>query len=250
MSLIESLFNLELVDSVLSARYLSAVALVSVVYDHFLTLDQEFSNIWGSGSSQGYLHKFTFALNRYVAEAVTAYTAFGAIFSEYWTILRTSTQTLPSASNTNFNIIDAEHLFGYLQLQQQFSSGSPNRKRMTFILFSGFSVSISTATVLAILTVIKAQPVTFFFPVINTCGFLKIPSTLPYVLGILLLFDSFLIAIAVLNAFEATHHTHAEVFKSLHRDGARLFLVLFVLRLVTLLMSIIGNPADTFAVLR
>jgi hypothetical protein len=54
-----------------------AVALVSVAYDHLLTFDQEIQNIWGSKSSQGYVHKITFFLNRYVAEAVTAYTAFG-----------------------------------------------------------------------------------------------------------------------------------------------------------------------------
>jgi hypothetical protein len=71
---------------------------------------------------------------------------------------------------------------------------------MTIILFSGFLVSISAASVLAILTVIRFQgnchifflknftiklliAVTFFFPFVNTCGFLQIPSTLPYVLG-------------------------------------------------------------------
>ncbi|KAF5343531.1 hypothetical protein D9758_012970 [Tetrapyrgos nigripes] len=205
------------------------VALVSVAYDHLLTLDQELTNIWSRNSetSQGYLNKFTFILNRYVAEAVTAYTAF-VLSGQGSGILDNSVTTIFIGITQFAIILRVYHLWD-------------KRKRMTVILFSGFFVSISSATVLAILTVIKVQPVTFFFPIINTCGFMKIPSTLPYTLGSLLLFDTFLIAVAVLNAFEAPHHTHAEVFKSLHRDGARLFLVLFVLRLVTLLVSIIGN---------
>ncbi|KAK7457839.1 hypothetical protein VKT23_010183 [Stygiomarasmius scandens] len=98
---------------------------------------------------------------------------------------------------------------------------------MTVILFLGFSISFSAATILAILTVIKVQPVTHFFPIVNTCGFLEIPRTLPYLLGSLLLFDMFLIVMAVFNALETPHDTHAEVIDRLHRDGARLFLVLF-----------------------
>lgn len=38
-------------------------------------------------------------------------------------------------------------------------------------------------------------------------------------------FDVFLILLAVFNAFERPHKTHADILDSLHRDGAKLFLV-------------------------
>ncbi|THU96984.1 hypothetical protein K435DRAFT_79281 [Dendrothele bispora CBS 962.96] len=250
MSSLAGLFSPEVIDSVLSARYLSAVALVSVVYDHFITFDQELKNIWGSNSStgRGYLHKVTFVLNRYVASSVSAYTAFvlsgdgkGLLDDQVSPCRRfiwvfTMVATIFIGVTQFIIILRVYHLWD-------------KRRSMTVILFLGFLISFSAATVLAVITVIKVQPVTHFFPFVNTCGFLEIPKTLPYVLGSLLLFDLFLIVMAIFNALETPHDTHAEVFERLHRDGARLFLVLFILRLITLIMSVVGNPADTFAVL-
>ncbi|KAE9408480.1 hypothetical protein BT96DRAFT_932692 [Gymnopus androsaceus JB14] len=63
-------------DSLVRVKYFSGVALVLVLYDHLLTLDDEFSAIW-TKPHRYYLQKLTFVLNRYFAEAVVLYVAYG-----------------------------------------------------------------------------------------------------------------------------------------------------------------------------
>lgn len=53
-----------------------AVALVLIIYDHFITFDQEVANVW-LNREKGRLHKITFIMNRYFSEAVVAFIAYG-----------------------------------------------------------------------------------------------------------------------------------------------------------------------------
>ncbi|KAI3615620.1 hypothetical protein WG66_011942 [Moniliophthora roreri] len=120
---------------------------------------------------------------------------------------------------------------------------------MTIILTGGSAIFISGVAVLAVLAAIEVQPVTFFIPIFSVCTFFKIPIKLQVLLGILASFDFFLIILAVYNALDRPHKTNSEVIDSLHLDGAKLFVALIALRLASMVVSIIGSPAECFSVM-
>ncbi len=58
-------------------RLCLAAAACLMIWDHLLTLDQEIDAIWIS-RNKGYLPKLIYVLNRYFAEGVLLYSAYGA----------------------------------------------------------------------------------------------------------------------------------------------------------------------------
>jgi len=230
-------------DSLVRVKYFSGVALVLVLYDHLLTLDDEFSAIW-TNPHRYYLQKLTFVLNRYFAEAVVLYVAY--VFS--------GSAHLDDAGCRRFIWVFALAASVFIGITQFFIifrvyHSWDKRKQITVILLVGFTAFITATTTLVIITVIKLQPVISFIPELGICAILDLPSTFPYVFGALLGFDVFLILLAVFNAFERPHRTNTDILDSLHSDGAKLFLILALLQVAALTMSIVGTPADTFGVL-
>jgi len=65
-------------------------------------------------------------------------------------------------------------------------------------------------------------------------------------LGVLTFFDLFIILMTVANGFHRPYKTESDVLLALLRDGAAMFVALFVLRCVNLLMGLFGNPSNTF----
>ncbi|KAE9408481.1 hypothetical protein BT96DRAFT_932693 [Gymnopus androsaceus JB14] len=212
-------------DSLVRLKYFSGVALVSVLYDHLLTLDDEFSTVW-TNPHRHYLQKLIFVLNRYFAEAVVLYVAYGG---EMFKRL------------TGFKDVDYPRCRRFLWV---FALGAT-----AFIATTQSFITATTA--LVIITVIKVQSAIFFIPELGTCAILNIPSTFPYVAGALLGFDVFLILLAVFNAFERPHRTGADILDSLHSDlySSQWSEVVSILRIATLIMTIVGTPADCFGVL-
>ncbi|KAJ3992261.1 hypothetical protein F5050DRAFT_1789734 [Lentinula boryana] len=210
------------VESLYRLKYLSGVALVVMVYDHLLTLDDEFSTIWAN-TNREYLQKLMFVVNRYYTEAMVMYVVYGA---------------------SHLNKISAPSaVFITLRLYHSWDK----RKRMAIILLIAFTAFISAAAVLAVISAVQVQSVIYFISLLRACRIPDIPTTFPYMMGTLFGFDLFIILLALFNAFERPHKTHADVLDALHRDGARLFLV--IMRLICLIISVIGLPADCFGAL-
>ncbi|KAJ6583994.1 hypothetical protein DFH09DRAFT_264811 [Mycena vulgaris] len=65
----------EIVGTLLFMRYFTAFGLASTVYDHFLTLGEEFRVIWAN-PKVGAASKVAFGINRYLTEGVIAYSAY------------------------------------------------------------------------------------------------------------------------------------------------------------------------------
>lgn len=55
-----------------------AVGLISVLWDHLLTIDYEVSNIW-TNDEEGYLKRAFFVMNRYATEALLVYNVYGGV---------------------------------------------------------------------------------------------------------------------------------------------------------------------------
>ncbi|KAJ3983781.1 hypothetical protein F5890DRAFT_1520879 [Lentinula detonsa] len=221
------------VESLYRLRYLSGVALIVMVYDHLLTLDDEFSTIWAN-TNREYLQKLMFVVNRYYTEAMVIYVVYGSCSCRRFIWVFALTSTIFTATT---------HFFITLRLYHSWDK----RKRMAIILLIAFTAFISAAAVLAVISAVQVQSVIYFVSLLRACVIPDIPKTLPYMMGTLFGFDLFIILLALFNAFERPHKTHADVLDALHRDGARLFLV--IMRLFCLIISIIGLPADCFGAL-
>ncbi|KAJ3824756.1 hypothetical protein F5880DRAFT_1611714 [Lentinula raphanica] len=249
------------IQSLYRLRYLSGVALAVIVYDHLLTLDEEFSTIWAS-KSRDYLQKLMFVANRYYTEAMVMYVVYVSsgsanLDNEVSPIAKVSIDVKTDApypscrqfiwvfalTSTLFTAIT--HFFITLRLYHSWDK----RKRMAVILVAAFVAFISAAAALAIMSAFQVQSVIYYVPFLKVCRIPDIPGTFPYMMGTLLGFDLFIILLALFNAFERPHKTHADVLDALHRDGARLFLAVFLMRLVCLVMSIVAMPADCFGIL-
>lgn len=63
-----------------SSIFFPAAALVIAIYDHWLTFDQEVSLIWTQGLS---ISKVVFMVNRYCAEGVLLFVAYGESCIDY-----------------------------------------------------------------------------------------------------------------------------------------------------------------------
>ncbi|KAJ4482592.1 hypothetical protein J3R30DRAFT_3403115 [Lentinula aciculospora] len=235
------------VESLYRLRYLSGVALAAIVYDHLLTLNDELLTIWAN-PNRDFLQKLMFLINRYYTEAMVMYVVY----------VTSGLATLDDAACRRFIWVFAltaivfiaiTHFFITLRIYHSWDK----RKRMAVILLVAFTTFIPAAAVLAIISAVHVQSVVYCELLLRTCRIPDIPSTFPYMMGTLLGFDLFIIILALFNAFERPHRTHADVIDALHRDGARLFFqcpqIEIVMRLVCLIMSIVGLPADCFGVL-
>ncbi|KAK0447655.1 hypothetical protein EV421DRAFT_1787318 [Armillaria borealis] len=209
-----------------------------MIWDHLLTLDQEIDAIWISRNKE-YLPKLIYVLNRYFAEGVLLYTAYvwggyshgltDAVSSGVLLVHCTGVLWLFTVSSTV--------MVGLLQfiIAMRVYKLWDNQKRAGCVLLVAFSVCISAAIVLAVITVIIFLMSKRLIPVQhlgNVCSVAGIPRTIPALLATLLAFDILIVLMVLYRALEKPRRTHIEAINSFHRDGARLYLVLLWLLLL------------------
>ncbi|KAJ3921965.1 hypothetical protein F5877DRAFT_75721 [Lentinula edodes] len=230
--------SIEDLESLYRLRYLSGVALSVMVYDHLLTLNEEFSNIWAA-PNRDYFQKLMFVINRYYTEAMVMYVVY--VCSGLADLDDALISVLPNRADWYTEAA----VFITLRVYHSWDK----RKRVAIILLVAFIIFMAAAAALAVISAVDVQPAIHFVSFLKACMVPDIPITFPFMMGTLLGFDLFIILVAFFNAFETPHKTHADVLDTLHRDGARSFVAIFLLRLGCLIVSVIGMPADCFGAL-
>ncbi|KIK59989.1 hypothetical protein GYMLUDRAFT_85547 [Collybiopsis luxurians FD-317 M1] len=229
-------------------RYLTGVALVLIIYNHLLTLNEEIETIWTTG--RNYLQKLTFALNRYGVETIVIYSAY---------VYGGSATRLDDNVCHLFNWIFAVAGMGITVITQSFITlrvyrAWDKRRGTSIALLVVFVIFIAASIPNAVLSILEIQQATHFFPEISACAILTIPPFFPVTLGIFLLLDLVIVTLAIFYALERPYRTNVDVLDSLHRDGAKLFIALrnqaiCSLRLISLVISVVGEPSDCYGVL-
>ncbi|KAJ7751540.1 hypothetical protein DFH07DRAFT_826348 [Mycena maculata] len=230
--------------SIMATRYFSAVAVALVFCDHCLTSGDEIQFIWmntkaGSGNRAGFL------INRYVTEAMVAYVTYmlsGMAGGQTDRVCQIFIWLFAIASTV---FVAVSHFLIISRLYTLWD----RRKIIKWILLGSFGVTISIAMAFCILAAHQVQPFLVYNPLLHMCTFTQKPWALPYMLGALTLFDGFIILMTIVNALDRPHHTQADVVTALVRDGALMFVGLFVLRFINLMMAIFGNPSNCFVTL-
>ncbi|KAK0447571.1 hypothetical protein EV421DRAFT_1786760 [Armillaria borealis] len=209
------------VGEILFARYTPPAGIALLLWDHFLTFDEEVTVMWASFKGP-ILPKAIYVMNRYFTEVVLLYTAY------IFTGLRRPTANEECATVFWLISISATVFAGILQFLIMLRAYRlwDHRQIMRKVLLAIFVACMTGSLVLCVrmvLTFLKTQvelPST-----VIVCAVLEVPKTTPFLLGILLLFNLFVISVSFYNALEEPRRRESEVFNSLRRDGAKIYFV-------------------------
>ncbi|KAJ6620564.1 hypothetical protein B0H10DRAFT_1945878 [Mycena sp. CBHHK59/15] len=187
--------------SVFATRYMSAVGIAALVYDHTLTFADEVRLIWLNSAAEP-VNRCGFMLNRYVTEAIAVYVAYS--------------KPLPVLGGITRNLREQEcvykHYCGFYAHTKRnsciifvwihtiaatvFTANShfiiaarvytlwDRRKLIKWILMGTFGIAISISMAFSILAAHQK------------------PAALPFMLGALTAFDLFMIVLTVFNALD------------------------------------------------
>ncbi|KAJ7131557.1 hypothetical protein C8R43DRAFT_1133773 [Mycena crocata] len=238
----------------------AAIAAAMLLYDHILTWVEEVTCIWNNPAA-GAGNRIGFMVNRYITEAMVIYVAYmlsggseGLTDKDFIWLFAIASTVFVALSH-------------FIIMARVYTLWD-RRKMIKWILMGSFGVAISISMAFSILSAHEVQPFLEYNPVIHMCTFAKKPWSLPFMLGALTVFDLFIIALTVWNALDRPHQKQADVMTALQRDGAMMFVGLFrkshcsksllycshefflpVLRVVSLMMAIFGDPSNCFVTL-
>ncbi|KAJ7489649.1 hypothetical protein B0H11DRAFT_2229673 [Mycena galericulata] len=262
------------VASIFATRYISAVALAILLYDHSLTLKSEITGIW-MNKAAGIGNRAGFMVNRYLTTAMVAYVSYSK-WIKLWIddeakreaygkhrLIQTSCQVfiwLFAIASTVFVAIS------HFIIMSRLYTLWDRRILIKYILVGSFGVAISISMVFSIIAAHQVQPFLEYNPFLHMCTFAKKPWALPFMLGALTVFDFFIIIMTIFNALDRPHQKQADVVTALQVDGAimvssatiisSMYDVLMltssfgaVLRFISLMMAIFGDPSNCFVTL-
>ncbi|KAJ7837727.1 hypothetical protein B0H13DRAFT_2105247 [Mycena leptocephala] len=235
-----SLFSPASMDSTMSAeasvfatRYVSAVGLTVLLFDHTLTFGEEINLIWLNPAA-GLGYRTIFIFNRYVTEAISIYAAY--------MISGGSVGLTDQVVSTSCRIF----LWVLALTTTVFTTLSNLRDK--WLLMCTFGAALALSMVFSVFSAQEVQPFVAYIPFIHMCVITEKPWALPVVLGVWVVFDFFLIILALYNAFERPRRTQADVMVTLQHDGAKI--VSLVLRLGNLIVAIVAEADYCFVTLR
>ncbi|PBK97157.1 hypothetical protein ARMGADRAFT_625337 [Armillaria gallica] len=217
------------VDRILFVTYIPAAAMVLMLWDHCLTFDEEVATMWGP-LDEHILTKVVHILNRYFTEAVLIYRVYVTSELAQSSGGEAHCKAVVWLANVSAVIIASISQF-YVMMRVYRLLDHRQRVRRTLVV--AFGICITAITVLSILSVLSylkagAQ---------SACAIGRIPTTVAYTIGVLLLFNVFVIFMTIYNALEKPRRSENELLDSLRRDGARIYLGICMLWLILLVCS-------------
>ncbi|TDL22654.1 hypothetical protein BD410DRAFT_722722 [Rickenella mellea] len=241
-----------------ATRYLSAVGLVLLLWDHIITIGDEVQLIWSARPS---FAKYAFLANRYVV-AITL------ILISYRTLRCSSTQKrhLMLVPDMNHYISGIERP---IRCRRAFSASSLigitsvgtahalvllrvitlwDRNRTAMILMStGFAVSFTATFTTMIVALTNLIPGVQFNSIVHMCVSTSRSKALIAVWSSPLAFEVLVLMSTCWNAFDRPRESHTPLTKALYSDGITFFIVghLFSLRLLNLILAIVAPPSLT-----
>ncbi|TFK33996.1 hypothetical protein BDQ12DRAFT_657419 [Crucibulum laeve] len=230
-----------LARTILAYRYLSAISLVSTVWDHLLNLEHEVEVIWSNRREQYFL-KAAFLIGRYGTHIALGYTTY--ILSGAATLDDHVCKTWVWL----FTIIGGASIaWGEFVVAQRIHALWGYQRRIRYILTGIYTVAFCALPFLVIFTCVQLQ--SKVMPLFNICVFVVKPMFSQWLIGLLSFLDVCVISLTILNALDKPHRTNMDVLLALHRDGLKFFVLLFVIRFSALLMIVLGGLGDSFVLL-
>ncbi|KAF9444659.1 hypothetical protein P691DRAFT_763197 [Macrolepiota fuliginosa MF-IS2] len=244
-------------------RYLSAVAVAVMLWDHMITLDEEYRVVW-SNRRERVLWKVGFVVCRYTLDAVLLFTAYsdlerglqfgqidvgGHFCLDIYPLVECETPpscgrwiwcfALPLLYSTTFT----QALVGYRVLTLW-----AHRRAITYLIFGVFSIFVVASGVLVIFVCIDLQSASRYIN-LGVCIIDRVPQHMIWHVGLLMAFELYLIAMTIVNTLDTPRTRDVEILRRLNRDGGLSFLGNFVILLALQCLYIWDKQAVGYALL-
>ncbi|KAJ6587201.1 hypothetical protein DFH09DRAFT_1430758 [Mycena vulgaris] len=234
--------------SVFAIRYMSAVGVAVLLYDHILTLGAEIDLIWFNPAA-GLGYRTIFFVDRYAVEAVSLYAAYSNCKIFLWIFSLTT-----AIFTTLSNFILAMRVYVLWD----------RRRGIKWLLMCSFGAALSVSLVFSVFSAQEIQASFEYTPFLQMCTVTTKPPSLPIVLGVWVVFDLFIVILTIYNAFEKPHQIQADVMTTLQHDGLKMFVCLLgkphllhckrlvlrklysVLRVINLIVAVVGDATYAF----
>jgi len=222
-----------------ATRYLSAVGLVILLYDHILTFPSEIRLIW---RAPGSFPKYGFLLNRYLVLGCLFAVAYemcgfvGDIWSDNGCAKFLSTCSLLAL--VSVGIANALVLLRVIILWD-------HRPLILKLMTGGFFAAFSLQVVFMIVTLVKLIPGVQWSPIVHMCITTTTTPLLIAVWAAPMLFEILVLLATVLNALDRPRGADQKLANALSRDGITYFLALTALRAFNLALATTRDPALT-----
>ncbi|PAV18996.1 hypothetical protein PNOK_0584000 [Pyrrhoderma noxium] len=221
-----------------ATRYLNGIGLVILIYDHFLTVDDEIKYVWQTKAS---FAKRLFLCNRYAVPVVLITVAcFMNNFNEI-PLINTSTCVKFFTFSSLFSVLSIG-IANILVLLMVVNLWERDR-RVICLLALGFLVSFFATFSMMVVSVIRLMPGISYLPIVHMCV-----STIPVkeikaVWAAPMLFEVLVLISVCLNACARPRSKDTELARALSRDGIGFFSSLTILRLFNLILTSVARPS-------
>jgi len=215
-------------------RYLSAAGLVMLLYDHFLTLDQEVEEIW---KAKWTLPKIFFLILRYLVPS----------------LMIIETYQISGISNHEITIDFCKGWFVFSMIMAMSSITISNLlillrlwalwgrdRKLIMWTFLGFVVVQLAALAVLVHVIVIGLPLLYWEPKLQICGL----KQRPHVEGLWIpgiAFECVVFAAAFVNGFHRPRSVGGHsLLSALFRDGIHYFVALFLLRLNNFFFAVLA----------
>ncbi|KAI0708192.1 hypothetical protein C8T65DRAFT_740205 [Cerioporus squamosus] len=222
-----------------ATRYMSAIGLMVLLYDHVLTFADEVKLIWTAPATYA---KYIFLLNRYAVLGTllaVAYETCGFVDSTFTDtgqhfIFTCSMLAIISVGIANLLILQRVVILW------------EHRPIVLKIMTVGFLASFIAQVATMIITLINLLPSISWSEAVGMCIATKSTPLLVAVWASPMLFEVFVLGSTALNALDRPRTIQLPIIKALHSDGLGFFLSITLFRILNLTFAAISRPSLTF----
>ncbi|KAN0107002.1 hypothetical protein V8E52_010604 [Russula decolorans] len=226
------------VHMVSAARYLSAVGLVALLYDHVLTFGDEVNLIWTAPRS---FLTWTFLINHYLVEVsliavANEMSGFSGLLGDDQRCQKFVTAVACYSTISTF----VANLIGFLRVITLWDK-SP---RIVLGLSIASTMSFLATVGSTVASVIIFESAVRYDPIFNLCYLTKSTETIQATIlwASLLAFDITVLAFMIYNSLSNPRDLKITLRRILYRDGIMFFLFVALIRAINLILIIVAEP--------
>ncbi|KAI0829942.1 hypothetical protein BC628DRAFT_1478262 [Trametes gibbosa] len=225
-----------------ATRYMSAVGLTVLLFDHCLTFADEVKYIWPAPATYA---KYTFLLNRYTVLGTliaVAYEMCGVVQDAFTDIVSGHCYFIFTCSM--FAVVSVG--IANLLILQRVVILWEHRPIILKIMTVGFLLSFTLQVVTMVLTLVTVLPSIQWSAPLGMCIATKSSRVLIAVWASPLVFEVFVLTSTALNALDRPRTIELPIIKALHSDGLGFFLAITCFRVLNLTLAATARPSLTF----
>ncbi|KAI0644513.1 hypothetical protein C8Q79DRAFT_913360 [Trametes meyenii] len=225
-----------------ATRYLSAVGLTVLFFDHCLTFADEVKYIWPAPPTYA---KYTFLLNRYTVLGTllaVAYEMCGFVTNAFTDTTYSCKQFIFTCAMVAIVSVGVANLL----ILQRVVILWEHRPIILKIMTVGFLLSFTLQVVTMIVSLVNVLPSIQWSEPLGMCIATKSSRVLIGVWASPLVFEVFVLTSTALNALDRPRTAELPIIKALQSDGLGFFLAITCFRILNLSLAALSRPSLTF----